>query len=447
MYAHVRYSLFALIFLLGITFMAGSAMALTVKDVRLGLHPDKTRMVIELSEMSKFRTFVLADPWRLVIDMPSFEWQAGAISKPTKSAVKTIRQGSLQPGISRIVVDLKAPVSIGTAFLLRKHEGKPDRLVIDFSKTTKAAYLQEKGKTLGILDVNNPANASIAHSAPPKQTRTQPADKPVKIAASSGAMTIPQKKPVTQAPALQEKPFQPAPSTRAKKPLIVIDPGHGGVDPGAIGANGVFEKHIALAMAKELRKLLESTGRYEVKLTRERDKYKKLYQRVDFARSHNADLFISLHADTIGKSSVRGASIYTLSEKASDKQTARLADRENKADIIAGADLSHEDKQVASILIDLAMRDTMNQSNFFANTIVGSMKNRNIKILEKPHRSAGFAVLKAPDIPSILIEMGFMSNKKEAQMLSRPEYRRKIALTIVSGIDAYFEKVRHNNRI
>lgn len=434
-----RSILAALAVFLGVISMANSAAALTVKDVRIGLHPDKTRLVVELDEMSKFRTFVLAEPWRLVIDFSSFDWQVGAISKPKQSAVKSIRQGQLQPGISRIVVDLKSPVSIGTAFLLKKHEGRPDRLVIDFSKTTPETYLQNKGKVFGILEVNDTGGA-ITKNTKPKQNKSI-ARKQTSMAGSN--VTVPRKKPASQTLT------KPAPSraVKTKKSLIVIDPGHGGVDPGAIGANGVFEKHVALAMAKELKKLLEATGQYKVKLTRERDIYKRLYKRVDFARTHDADLFISLHADTIGKSNVSGASIYTLSEKASDVQTEKLADRENKADIIAGTDLSHEDKQVAGILIDLAMRDTMNQSNFFANTIVDSMKNGNIKILEKPHRSAGFAVLKAPDIPSVLIEVGFMSNKREAQMLSRPEYRQKIARTIVSGVNAYFKKVQHNNRI
>jgi len=200
-------------------------------------------------------------------------------------------------------------------------------------------------------------------------------------------------------------------------------------------------------MAQELKKRLESTGRYQVKLTRTSDQYLKLYQRVEFARHHQGDLFISLHADSIGRGNIRGASVYTLSEKASDEQTARLAERENRADIIAGADLSHEDEQVANILIGLAMRDTMNQSNFLADTVVAQMRTEGVRVLETPHRSAAFAVLKAPDIPSVLVELGFMSNRAEADQLSRPEYRGQIARALLAGIDAYFEQVRKNQRI
>lgn len=238
----------------------------------------------------------------------------------------------------------------------------------------------------------------------------------------------------------------PVPPAITKKPLIVIDAGHGGVDPGAIGSNGVFEKHITLAAARELQRALNATGRYRAELTRGGDKYLKLYQRVSIARKKKADLFISLHADTIGKSNVTGASIYTLSEKSSDAQTEKLAARENKADLIAGVDLSTEDEEVANILVDLTMRDTMNQSKFFANTIVSEMAGNGLKTLERPHRYAGFAVLKAPDIPSVLIELGFLSNRREAERLSTPAYRHQIIRALIKGIDGYFEKVRINQK-
>ncbi|MCB1556781.1 MAG: N-acetylmuramoyl-L-alanine amidase, partial [Alphaproteobacteria bacterium] len=158
------------------------------------------------------------------------------------------------------------------------------------------------------------------------------------------------------------------------------------------------------------------------------------------ARAKDADLFVSLHADSIGKSAIRGASIYTLSEKASDAQTARLADKENRADLIAGVDLSVEDETVANILVDLSMRDTMNQSKFLANTVVDTMKGKGLSVLDNPHRYAGFAVLKAPDVPSILIELGFLSNRTEAKMLANAAYQKKVAVALRTGIEAYFQK-------
>ncbi len=424
---------------------AAPAQALSVNDARIGLHSDKTRMVLELDRMSVFRTFVLADPWRLVVDMPAFQWNVGKISNPKQSPVATIRQGTLQPGISRIVVDLERPVIISNAFLLRADQGRPDRLVVDFAPTTPAGFAAHKNKdrVFGKLSVNETPESAPVSAAVPPPLRQQAAAAPPAPPTVTNGLALPGRKPVTP-PAGHST---PAPAPVMKKPLIVLDPGHGGVDPGAIGANGIFEKHIALAMARELRELLLATGRYDVQLTRDSDIYKRLYQRVAFARQYDADLFISLHADSIRKAGVRGASVYTLSEKASDAQTARLAERENRADIIAGTDLSHEDEQVANILIDIAMRDTMNQSKFFANTLVDSMQRQNIRMLERPHRYAGFAVLKAPDIPSVLVEVGFMSNRREADMLARTEYRRELAQALVSGIDSYFQKLTLNNRM
>jgi N-acetylmuramoyl-L-alanine amidase len=241
---------------------------------------------------------------------------------------------------------------------------------------------------------------------------------------------------------------QPTPySTRlTEKPLIIIDPGHGGVDPGTAGPDGIKEKNVTLAAARALKKALEETGRYHVMMTRDKDVYLRLYERVAFARQHKGDLFISLHADSIDQRSIGGASIYTLSEKASDAETEKLAMRENRADLIAGVDLSHQDDDVANILVDLAMRDTMNQSRFFANMVAGDMQSHAIRTLERTNRSAGFAVLKDPDVPSILVEMGFLSNRREAQTLIQPAFQRRLAQSLVASINSYFVKVRENDR-
>ena len=226
----------------------------------------------------------------------------------------------------------------------------------------------------------------------------------------------------------------------------MIDPGHGGNDPGAVGHNRAYEKNVVLSLSKELRKQLLATGKYRVLLTRENDRFIRLKNRVKFARDANADLFISLHADSIHKSNVRGTSIYTLSKKASDAQTAKLAEKENQADLIGGVGLTVEDEQVAFILGDFLMNDTMNQSKFFANTLVKKLKSHGVKTLENPHRYAGFAVLKAPDIPSILIEAGFMSNRKEAQLLNQASHRQKLAKAMRAGIDAYFDYIYKNEK-
>lgn len=422
---------FLIVLTLFVSVTFNAAQALEIKNVRFGVHPDKTRMVIELSNKVDFRAFMLprdaVTPYRLVVDMPSFEWQAGSVSAP-KTAVLDVRSGTLSAQTKRIVVDLGKPAEIKDAFILPRSNSAPDRLVIDFKIITDAQFNAAERPVFGNLteeEVEQDITALIE-----SQTRDQ----------AGNDFIIPKRKPVTEQTA--------SPNTKATplyKPLIVIDAGHGGGDPGAVGAGRSFEKHVTLAAAKALKARLESTGRYRAALTRDNDTYLKLYQRRDIARQKKADLFISLHADSIDKPNVRGASIYTLSDKASDAQTARLAARENQVDLIAGVDLSHEDKEVANILIDLAMRDTMNQSKFFANTVVSKMQRDNIRILQKPHRYAGFAVLKSPDVPSVLVEMGFMSNGGEARLLATKDYQQKMARTLTDSIDAYFDKVRKNN--
>lgn len=404
-------AIFGIILLVTGTVSAAAAQELRLSELRLGEHADKTRLVLELSQAADFRAFILNNPDRLVVDLPDFMWGA-APALPRNRLIAGQRSGQLQAGIDRLVFDLSVPVKILSAFLLPRGNGLPDRLVIDITQTSKADALAMKDKIHGTLDTAGPS-----YSQSDNRTAGTP---------------VPSRKPAGSSPAF--------------KPLIVIDAGHGGQDPGATGGRGRYEKHVTLATAKELKRQLEASGHYTVKLTRETDKFIKLAERVKIAQRAKADLFVSIHADSIDKPDVSGASIYTLSDTASDAQTAKLAARENKADAIAGVDLSHEDQDVANILINLAMRDTMNQSKFFANTVVSHFNTGGVRMLQRPHRYAGFAVLKAPDIPSVLIEIGFMSNKREADALLSDSYQRKIAASIKSGIDAYFAKVQKSNK-
>lgn len=433
----MHYSYFKFLMLFCVFFLCGikTSWALEVQDVRFGVHPDKTRMVIELSDKKDFRAFMLPQDgdkaYRLVLDLPSFNWQAGEINKPRQTNVLDVRSGTLSQDIKRIVIDLGKPAALKTAFFLPKGNKANHRLVIDFNYVSPALFEKSKRIVLGTLSQDTqPQNNS------PQSALDQ------KAGNASNSIVTPQKKPKDALPPSNtQSAFQQPP---LRKPLIVIDAGHGGADPGAIGANKSFEKNVTLTAAKILKKKLQSTGRYNVHLTRDKDIYLKLYQRRNIARKKEADLFISLHADSIDKPNVRGASIYTLSNKASDAQTARLAARENQADAILGIDLSHEDKEVADILIDLAMRDTMNQSKFFANTVVDHMQKSKIRTLKRPHRYAGFAVLKSPDVPSVLFEMGFMSNRGEAKLLSSRAHQNRIAQALVDSIDSYFKKIRQN---
>ncbi|MGE4280726.1 MAG: N-acetylmuramoyl-L-alanine amidase [Magnetospirillum sp.] len=245
----------------------------------------------------------------------------------------------------------------------------------------------------------------------------------------------------TEQASLPARAAQPEPQPRTPrnqgKAVVVIDPGHGGVDPGALGVSGIYEKHITLAMARELKAQLERSGRYKVHLTRDRDIFIRLRERVAIARQYGADLFISLHADSVNNPQLTGLSVYTLSQTASDGEAQLLADKENKADLLAGIDLSHESADVANILIDLAQRETMNRSAGFAGGVVDEL-GRETTLLGNTHRFAGFAVLKAPDVPSILIELGYLSNASEERQLRQPDYRAKLAKGIARAVDRHF---------
>lgn len=226
----------------------------------------------------------------------------------------------------------------------------------------------------------------------------------------------------------------------AARRLVVIDPGHGGIDPGTVGQSGIYEKHIALLTALELAGLLESTKRYKVFLTRSDDEFVALEERVERARAAHGDLFLSIHADAIPNTSVRGASVFTLSEQASDAEAAALAARENKSDLIAGIDLSRHAPEVSSILLDLERRQTNNLSIGLARKLVAEL-GRDVRLLNNSHRSAGFAVLKAPDIPSALVEIGCLSNQDEERLLQIGSYRQKLAAGILRSVNDYFDQV------
>lgn len=447
----LHFFLTALIFLAAVPPQAAAQTAIDINSLRIGTHPDKTRMVIEISQTSHFRAFYLPSPPRIVLDLPNFAWKAGTQTFPANSLVKAVRQGPLHAGISRIVVETDQAVHLRDAFFMPTDGRIPNRIVVDFVKAERNQSPDQQ-KSFGSLTDQNAtlppaANKTASASREANQDhilRLPPGKEPPKTITTSTVTTRTEPAPPSPIPVAMSMKVPEIPNFKGKKPLIVIDPGHGGQDPGALGHAGHKEKDITLAAAKDLKKHLEETGRYNVQLTRSTDVFIKLQDRVKIARRVGADLFISLHADSIDKPNVHGASIYTLSNKASDAQTAKLAARENRADLIAGVDLSHEDKEVADILIDLAMRDTMNQSKFFANKVVKHADAHGIDLLEGPHRYAGFAVLKAPDTPSVLIEMGFMSNKNEVMRLSSPEYRTKIVSAIGKGIDSYFVKVIKN---
>ena len=241
------------------------------------------------------------------------------------------------------------------------------------------------------------------------------------------------RRPGEKGPLHSHKPAHPRKHFR----VIAIDPGHGGVDPGAISPHRIYEKDITLPTARELARQLDATGRYRAVLTRRGDVFVPLRARVARARAERADLFLSIHADALPDSAIRGLSVYTLSNDASDRATAALAIRENRDDFIAGVRLSHQPREIGAILVDLARRQTNNLSLALARAIVAEL-GRAVPLLEKPHRQAGFAVLCAPDLPSALVELGCLSNPEEERLLRQRSYQQLLARGLTHAIDDYF---------
>lgn len=396
-----------------------------VEDIRYGLNAGKTRVVVDLARASDFRVFTLADPARLVIDIEKSDWRVPR-SQPVRrgDVLKSYRSGELDDGLTRIVFDLKQPAVIDSAFTLPRDGAARDRVVVDVRPATENLFTARLEKIFG----NKNLKGTL--TTPPVPASAMAAARNEKIQAAE-PVALPPRKP---------KPLTKSPYAKDRKYIVMIDPGHGGADPGAVSGR-IYEKHITLAVSKELRRQLEETGKYRVVMTRDSDKYIRLHERLNMARQERADLFISIHADKIDRVNVRGASVYTLSRQASDAETARLAERENSAGVVAGVDLASESEDVAGILLDLAMREKMNESSLLAKFLESAFRSKNVKLLPNSHRSAGFAVLKAPDVPSVLIEIGFLSNPAEAKMLGSAEFQRRISGAIVDGVDAYFRKI------
>jgi len=386
----------AFIAVLAVALMVPSGRALSadavVTDVRVGEHAGSTRLVFDLDHEIAFKIFVLSNPDRVVIDLPEVGWRLPTRPLPVNVGILAkLRYGLFKPGVSRVVLDVTSAPLIKRSFLLRPGASDGYRLVVDLAAGGR-----------GPVAAGGPEGRKVASAPPPK--------KPVAI-----------------------------PKVPGKK-VIVIDPGHGGVDPGTIGVNGIYEKHITLAMGRELKRQLEKSGQFKVVMTRSRDIFVKLRDRVEFARDAGADLFVSVHADAIKNRKTRGLSVYTLSETASDREAAALAEQENKADLIAGVHTTENTPEITGILIDLTRRETMNQSARFATGMVKELRRRT-KLLRNTHRFAGFAVLKAPDVPSILIELGFLSNRADEKALRSAAYRRKLAKGMARAITGYFSNV------
>lgn len=418
---------------------AGAASPPMVINSRILKDARGEMLMLELSAKVLPNLFTLPNPERLVIDLPGV--QAGVLARSIGTLqgdmVRQARYGRYQTEDLRLVLELTHPLQPEN-WKLRPASGNW-RLFVPLrpaAGTRRAAVLKPRRIT----------GVPVPIARQPRLVESPAALSSRQAAAIMDAgNSLPEFTPPESLPALQgiaaasprpSVPKFPTVSGTPYRPLIAIDAGHGGKDPGAAGRSGTREKDITLQYALALRDALQATGRYRVLMTRRADYIVSLRGRIAKARAEGASLFISLHADAAQNGEAAGLSVYTLSETASDKEAAALATQENKADIIAGIDLSAESQDVTDILIDLAQRETKNKSIDFAHYLLDSMDG--ISLLRNPHRQAGFAVLKAPDIPSVLVEMGFLTNRQDEKRLRSAEYRERFVRNMQRGIDLYF---------
>lgn len=349
----------------------------------------RMRLVIQFDREPEPNWFLLRGPHRLVIDLPETNFAIEPADLKARGLISGVRYGNIGKGKTRLILTSKGPFEVEKLDVVKNETEPGYRLMADIVAASERQF--EAALSLQV-ETTGSTNAA------PK------GDRPGKAMPREG-----------------------------KRFTVVIDPGHGGIDGGAEGSNGTVEKSITLAFALELKARLVAAGRYDVFMTREKDEFLRLDERVRIARQHEADLLISIHADTIRMKDIRGATVYTVSDKASDAEAEATADRENLSDQLAGIELEQQDHVVSDILVDLIRRETHNFSIRFARSLVGELSN-NIEMINNPHRFAGFRVLKAPDVPSVLVELGYLSNPKDEEQLHDASWRGKAVDGIASAI-------------
>ncbi len=344
--------------------------------------------------------YTLANPYRVIVDLPGVAFRLPTdAGRDPRGLVSAFRYGQFDEGKARMVLDTTGPVAIAKAAMTKARSGTGVVLTIELSPTDTAAFGEGTG---GGRQAPSPA----ASAAEPRTAAT--------------------------------------PKTADSKPVIVIDAGHGGIDPGAVGAGNLLEKNLVLTVAKRVQAQLAATGNYEIVMTRARDVFISLNDRLKISRQAEADLFISIHADSIEQTyaqSIKGATVYTLSERASDAEARAIAEKENASDLIAGLDVAkgEENDDVKNILIDLMKRETANFSAEFSRTLVRSLKPK-ISLSRDPERAAAFKVLRQTHAPSVLVELGYVSNPDESRQMQSSDWQDKVATSIVNAINAYFSR-------
>jgi N-acetylmuramoyl-L-alanine amidase len=369
-----------------------------VMDVRVSATPERARLVIDLASKTEFALVSLTEPDRLAIDVRAATFSVPQpVGKPSgEGMVSDYSVEQAAPDRVRTILTLSAPAQVQQAYVLDPFEGQPARLVVDVIPATAEEFAA------------NVARDAAASAAPPVADASTPA----------GGSELP----------------------IATKPLVVIDPGHGGIDSGAETSTGIKEKDIVLAFSLKLQELLVASGRFDVALTREDDTFLRLEERVALARANKADLFLSVHADSFQQPEIRGASVYTRDENATDVLDKVLADEENKTDVIAGFAMPQMAPEVVDILLDLMRREMRHQSFMAAQAIVHQLEP-SVELRRFPVRQADFFVLQAPDVPSVLLELGFLSNADDMANLLRGDWQDRTADALARGISTYFDSL------
>jgi N-acetylmuramoyl-L-alanine amidase len=388
----------------------------SVEAARVSTTPDRARLILDLSAVTEFAVASIGDPNRIVVDV-----KAGSV--PTIATQPVAGQGIVASftttiaGADRVRVELAltTPSMVQQAYLLDAVGDQPARLVVDLVTTTPEDFAARAAADLA-NSIDRVVPDAVASAEPPPSAEPAP----------SSEVAVAEAPPATDTPPVADS-----------RPLIVLDPGHGGVDNGASAPSGIHEKDITLAFALQLRDLLVATGKFDVAMTREDDTYLTLNERVDLARQNKADLLISLHADTFQQADIRGASIYTRDERAADILDKVLTDGETHADVVAGYLPADAKPAVADILVDLMRRQVRQQAYLAAGDIVKAMEP-SVTLRRFPVRQADFFVLQAPDIPSMLIELGFMSNSADIKNLESDQWRDKVVGAIATGVEGYF---------
>jgi N-acetylmuramoyl-L-alanine amidase len=399
----------------------------TILAARVSTTQERGRLVVDLSATTEYAIVSLDDPPRIAVDVKASGVTTIAPQPPAGIGIVTAFQTRMaDESRARTELYLSKPAAVQQAYILDPIGDQPARLVVDLVTTTAEDF-----KARAVADLAN----SVGTVAP----GTIAADEPPSTAPSSTEVAnLTSSEPPPPEP---ESPTIPSLMPDGSRPLIVLDPGHGGIDNGATAPSGIHEKDITLAFALQLRDMLVKSGHFDVALTRDDDTYLTLNERVNLARQNRADLFISLHADTFQQSDIHGASIYTRDEQATDILDKILADGENRADIVAGYVPPDVKPAVVDILVDLMRRQVRQQAYIAASDIVKAMQP-SVTLRRFPVRQADFYVLQAPDIPSMLVELGFLSNKSDIDNLENDQWRDKVVKAIADGVDAYFLDMR-----